>query len=162
MNCARETCARACVQAGVLSPHLRRVHGSCYCLDAKLPEKKTTTHASTTKKMYRHELCKKKNTTAMQDCKWNQDIGRLGQQSSFSLMPTVSWGYLERESVYRRSYLLSHYVLSCHPRVCQSCQSWSQVDELHHVRLGDKVEDDDGCWRSECCGSAKVLRPVKT
>ena len=32
-----------------------------------------------------------------------------------------------------------------------------------NVGLGDQLEDDDdGCWRSEFCGSAKVLRPVKT
>ena len=32
-----------------------------------------------------------------------------------------------------------------------------QDDELHHVGLGDQLEDDDddGCWRSELCGSAK-------
>ena len=34
--------------------------------------------------------------------------------------------------------------------------NWSQDDELHQVGLRDQLEDDDdGCWRSEFCGSAK-------
>ena len=32
-----------------------------------------------------------------------------------------------------------------------------KITQLHHVRLGDQLEDDDddGCWRSEFCDSAK-------
>ena len=61
-----------------------------------------------------------------------------------------------------RSHLLSHHSLSCHPWECHYCHWWSQDDKLHHVGLGDQLEDDDdGCWRSEFCGCAKCSAPWK-
>ena len=74
---------------------------------------------------------------------------------NFSLTSTVSRGIFGAWSQLCFSHLLSYHVSSCHPYECHSCQLWPQEDELHHVGLGDQLEDDDGCWRSEFCCSAK-------
>ena len=62
---------------------------------------------------------------------------------------------MQREIQLSLSYLMSDHFSSCHPHECHVCQLWSQEDELHHVGLGDQLEDD-GCWRSEFCGSANA------
>ena len=76
----REHAAR--LQAGVLSTH------TVECMDLLLSGRETARKqltTTTTSQLLELQFRKK-----MQDYKWNQISSRLGQQPSFSLMPSVS------------------------------------------------------------------------
>ena len=66
--------------------------------------------------------------------------GWLWQCWTSSLRQTVSSGYSESEFDF---VILTFCLTSCHPCECHFCQLWSQDNELHHVGLGDQLEDDD-------------------
>ena len=119
---------------GVYTP--RRVHGSCHCLCAKLPEKRQLQLRSAFGSVVPMKPSVKKTT-----------LSRSRQ--------TVSSGHSEREFDFVFSYHWSDHLLSCHPCECHFCQLWCEEDEIHLVGLGDQLEDDDVCGRSEFCGSAK-------
>ena len=111
------------------------------------------------------EICLKKKTTWLmkaQDCKGNENSGRLWQQSKQYSPATVSRSQSEHESVVVCFYHLSRHFLSCHSWDCRSCHWWSQCEELHHVGLSVRVEGDDDekyCFQlklnhSKCCWTA--------
>ena len=50
----------------------------------------------------------------------------------------------------------------CSTTLYLATKFWSQDDELRHVGLSEQlVDDDDGCWRSELCGSAQYSAQLK-
>ena len=103
----------------------RRVHGSCHCLDAKLPERKIV--------------------EVRKDYTWSPNSGELDN----------NWDLFGLTSPYKspctslcvtlalsRLLLISPFFV-LHPWECHSCHRWSQDEELHHVGLSDHVEDED-------------------
>ena len=86
MNCAREKCADACYR------HVCCLHLPSRSWQLLLSGRETASKQLQPLQELRSctDVNSVKNTIAMQDYEWNQDTGRLGQQSSISLMPIVS------------------------------------------------------------------------
>ena len=97
----------------------------------------------------------------MQHYKWNQNSGRLGQQSSFSLMPTPSWGYSERESVVVvLTFCPTTLCLATHVSAILA-NFGPKMTNSTMLGLVTQIEGDDGCWRSKLCGSSKFSAKSK-
>ena len=137
--CAREKCASARVKSWCGVYTLRRIHGICYCLGPETARTNNTFFPEKNWYKTKHGIITHKLTLTT---------------LNFSLTPAVSRGHSESEFDFVVLCHLSDHLSSCHPCECHVCQLWFQEDELHHVGLGDQLEDDDGCWRSEFCDSA--------
>ena len=96
--------------------------------------------------------CKK----LLQDHTWNQN-----SQVDFDNVELLAYAKLFPAAILSVNSTSSFFTICL--TICRlatraiaiSANFWSQEDELHHVGLGDQLEDDDGCWRSEFCGSTK-------
>ena len=123
---AREKCAYARVQAGVAST-LSVAFMAVATVWTRYCQKKTV-----------------EKTQLLQDNTRIQNSQvHLDKVETFRSRRTVSRGHCERESDIVFLHHWSDHVSSCHPYECHFCQLWSQDDELHHVGLGDQLEDDD-------------------
>ena len=115
----------------------------------------TTTTTSMTEKLYRHELyfCKKKlQCKTTNGIRTQVDLENKRTSRSCQQLPDAIWSV----------HLFLSFLPFVPPLFCLATHESailaifdSTDDELHHEGLGDQLEDDDdGCWRSEFCGSA--------
>ena len=109
----------------------------------------------------REIICKK--TQLVQNETWNQN-----SQVDFDNLELLAHSKLFPAAILSVNLTLSFFTIGltfCRLVTRASAifaKLWSQEDELHHVGLGDPLEDDDGCGRSEFCGSAQKLRSMTT
>ena len=129
----------------VFSVHTRRVHCSCHCLDAKLPERTKTEKCA----RLRMEAAFKWIWQWLRPCRSD-----FPYKSPHTSRVWRSWRC--------RCYRWSHHSLSCHPWECRACHWWSQDEELHHIGLSVHFEDEDDekyvgqlkLNRFKCCWTA--------
>ena len=92
----------------VFSVHTRRVHCSCHCLDAKLPERTKTEKCA----RLRMEAAFKWIWQWLRPCRSD-----FPYKSPHTSRVWRSWRC--------RCYRWSHHSLSCHPWECRACHWWS-------------------------------------
>ena len=129
--CGREKCASARVQVGVVStpPSHSRLLLLAECKTAKFSN-----------------FCREKNGTKLQ-----LDLPVDGDNVELVVYACCFQLQKEREFDVVVLHHCCDHLSSSHLCECHVCQLGVHESELHlhHVELGDQLEDDDGCGRSE-------------